>query len=376
MRIFSLNEVGVISFIQSIILFISFSQIGLLNGGYRQVSKSDSHISRINDFIFSYNFYLLSGALISVFFIYFILDFRLNLLILSYSILAGFISVISNWINNLLIANQRINLLNKANLISLVFSFLCLLLVNISSLWSGILFVTSQSFILVFISLYLGSYKIRITALKKRTFKYIFFAGFTPYLINIIGSFFLLFEKWMIAADLGVRDLGTYYMVGVYSVFFQLVPGALNNIEFSAALRSFNKHDNTFETFNILNSYFLKLTAYIILVGFITYFLAETIVAYFLPQYISSIHLIKIVFWGLALITIVQPIALVFQIKLKYRAIVSIYLVAIFLALFAYYLFTFNEESNLETYAFINLFFNALVAILFCFLFFWKSKKK
>jgi O-antigen/teichoic acid export membrane protein len=372
MRMLSLSEMGIISFIQSIIVFVSFFQIGLLNGGYRLVSKLDLHLRRINDFIFSYIFYLLWVAIILVLPIYFLFDFSFDLFILIYSIVAGFITIISNWVTNLLIANQKIDFLNKANLISLASSFLCLFLIKISPLWSGILFITSQSFFLVFVGLYLGGYKFRITYLNKRTFKYIFLVGFTPFLINMIGSFFLLFEKWLITADLGINSLGKYYLVGVYSTLFQLVPSALNNLEFPNATRTLGRGMNSLMMLKEFKLYFLKLFIYVIVAGILTYTLTFFVIDYFLPQYKSSVYLIKIVYWGLALTTISQPINLVFQVKYEYKKTLSVYLVSILFAFVAYYIFTFKDTTNLETYAYISLFFNIVVGINFC-LFFWKS---
>jgi O-antigen/teichoic acid export membrane protein len=366
MRILTLDEVGTISFVQSIIMVVSFSQLGLLNGGYRLISKSDTYVRQINNFIFSYNFYLLCGALTLIYPIYFIFNFSFDLIIFTYSILVGFISVVSNWVTNLLIADQKISLLNKTNLISLASSFLCLLLINVSSLWAGILFVTSQSFIIIFIGIYFGGYQIGITHIKKRTFRYILLSGFTPYLINILGGVVLIFEKWIIAYDLGMIDLGSYFIVGVYSTFFYLLPGALNNLEFPTAMRLFNKKSSTFEMLNKYKSYFFKLLIYVIIAGLITYFLAELVLKYLLPKYLIAIPLIKIVYWGLALITLIQPITLILQVQLKYNTILSVYIISLFLVLIGYYFFSFKDYSTLRVYASLNLFFNSIVAVSFC----------
>lgn len=369
MRLLDVREVGVISLVQSIIMIVSFSQIGLLNGAYRIISKSESHLKRINDFIFSYNFYILLIAIVLIYPICLVLNIKDELTILIYTVIAGIISVLSNWMSNLLIASQKIKLLNNVNLISTGLSFLSLVLINHSSLWAGILLVTLQPFILVFVAINIGKYKITITRLNKRTFKYVFSAGFIPYLINIIGSLFLLIEKWLITLDLGVEFLGQYFLVGMYSTFFLLVPSALNNLEFPKSLRSFKNNIPHFQMVNSLKFYFFKLLTYVIFVGVFTYFLAPLIIEFILPKYLESVYLLKIVYWGLAFLTLVQPIMLIIQVKLEYKAMFLIYIISIVLTLFIYYLFVFNSKTSLATYAYINVFFNILVSLFFCFLF-------
>jgi O-antigen/teichoic acid export membrane protein len=366
MKVLDLRDVGVISLVQSIVMIVSFSQIGLLNGAYRLISKSESHLKRINDFIFSYNFYLLCIIIILVYPICLLLNIKDQLMILIYSSIAGIISIVSNWMSNLLIANQKIALLNRVNLISSFASFLSLLLVKYSSLWAGILLVTSQPFIIVAYAIIIGKYEISISSLNKRTFNYIFSVGFIPYLINIIGSLFLLIEKWLITLDLGVHFLGKYYLVGMYSTFFLLVPSALNNLEFSKSIRSFSSNLTYAQILISFKSYFLKLLIYIILAGLLSYFLAPFVIGLILPKYLESVYLIRIVYWGLASLTLVQPIILVIQIKFQYKSMLSIYIGSILLTLLVYYMFTFNFSTNLTNYAYINLFFNLLVSALFC----------
>ena len=368
MRLLNVREVGVISLVQSIIMLVSFSQIGLLNGAYRIISKSESHLNRINDFIFSYNFYVFLVSIVLIYPICLLLNIKDELIILIYTLIAGFVSVLSNWMSNLLIASQKIKLLNNANLISTGLSFLSLVIINYSSLWAGILLVTLQPFILIFVAINVGKYKITMTSFNKRTFKFLFSAGFIPYLINIIGSFFLLIEKWLITLDLGVEFLGQYFLVGMYSTFFLLIPGALNNLEFPKSMRTFRSNITYVQMLNSLNFYFFKLITYVIFVGAFTYFIAPLIIEFILPKYLESVYLLKIVYWGLAFLTLVQPLMLIIEVKLEYKAMIIIYIISISLTLIIYYLFAFNSKTSLATYAYINVFFNILVSLFFCFL--------
>lgn len=372
MKLFPISQVGTISFMQSVIMFISFTQLGLLNGGYRLIAKSDSHLRRINNFIFSYNFYLLICSLLVILIVYFLLSLDINIYIFIYSVIAGFIAILSNWISNLLIADQKIEILNKVNIYSLSLSFLCLILFPFSSLWAAILFVTSQSFILISFSLYFGGYKFELQILDKRTFIYILTIGFTPFLLNILGSIYLLFERWLISADLGIESLGNYYLVAAYTIFFQILPGALNNLEFPDAMRSFKKQTDPIVILKGLKSYFFKLLLYSALTGVLTFFLAEHLVKYFLPQYLNSVLYIKIVYCGLAMITLSQPMMLVFQIKLQYKNLIWIYFLSTFLICIFYYFYSFKSDTSLETYAYINLVYNFIVSF-FSVIFFYLS---
>lgn len=364
-------EVGMISLVQSIIMFTSFTQMGTLNGAYRLVSKSGRYINRINQFIFSYNFHVLMIGLILIYPLSIILNITNQLTVIAYAIIAGVFSIVSNWLSNLLVADQKISKLNLVNIISISCSFLCLLIYNFSSLWSGILLVTSQSFILVITAIYAGNYKVTISKLSKRTFKYIVGVGFLPFLINIIGVFFNLIEKWFIVADLGVNSLGQYYIVGLYSTFFLLIPGALNNLEFPIAVRNLNFELGPIQRLMAYKFYFLKLIFYIIFVGFATYFLMDIIIPYLLPNYVESIYLLKIIFWGLAAVTIVQPITLIIQVNLEYKTMFFIYAISIILTLMLYFINSSNRNNNLIHYAQINLFFNSIVAFFYCSVYFF-----
>jgi O-antigen/teichoic acid export membrane protein len=364
MKIFPVFEVGILSFVQSIIMFIGFTQLGLLNGGYRIISKSATQLYRINNYIFSYIIYLLFTSLLIIVTFNSLVSSYFDLFILLYAVFAAYVGVFSNWLANLLIADQKVAMLNKVNILSLVFSFLSLAIYPISSLWSGILFVTSQSIALVIFCLKYSGYKFSIRPLDKRTGFYILKVGFVPYILNILGTAYILLERWMISADLGIKSLGIYYLVFAYTTFYQIIPAALNNLEFPAAIRVYNKNTSGMQIVKGMNFYFIKLLSYTVLTGFFTYFVAEAIVLNFIPQYLGAIPLIKIIYWGLASVTLVQPLMVVFQVKLEYNKLIGVYICSSIFILLCFWFFSFKRDTSLMTYASLNLLNNLFIASL------------
>ena len=376
MRIFPLKDIGIVSFMQSIIMLIGFTQLGLLNGGYRLISKSNNQSERINSFIFSYNSYLFILVVVVVLMIDALFGIKYELSLVYFSILAAFVTVLANWVSNLYIAEQKLGLLNKLNVISLFVSFLPLIFFQISSIWSGIMFVTSQSFIFILFAFYWGKYKFYFMRLDRRMFVYILSVGFVPFLLNIVGGVFMLFERWIIKEDLGVESLGSYYLVFAYTMFFQIVPTALNNIVFPVALRSTNKKTESYLMVAQFKSYFIKLVGYSIIMGFLTYFLSEPLIQIFLPQYLSSIGLVKIVFWGLLILNLSQPFMLIFQIKMDFKKLLLVYALASIITLICYYILVFRQSQQLEVYASLNCLNNVLISLIaFCVFYFAKIRK-
>ena len=363
MRIFPLKDIGSVSFIQSIIMLIGFTQLGLLNGGYRLISKSNNQTKRINSFIFSYNSYLFIIVVLVVLMIDSLFGIKYEISLVYFSILAAFVTVLANWVSNVYIAEQKLSLLNKLNVISLFVSFFSLIIFQISSIWSGILFVTSQSFVFIIFAFYWGKYKFYFMRLDRRTFVYILSVGFIPFLLNIVGGVFMLFERWIIKKDLGEESLGSYYLVFAYTMFFQIVPTALNNIVFPNALRSMNKKTESYIMVAEFKSYFIKLLGYSIIMGFLTYFLSGPLIQIFLPQYLSSIRLIKIVFWGLFILNLSQPYMLIFQIKMDFKKLLLVYTLASIITLLYYYLLVFRQSQQLEVYASLNCLNNVLISL-------------
>ena len=65
MRWLDNNELGIISLVQTVMLFLSLFQIGLVNGGYRifALDKAEQQLD-INNVLFSY-FALLTGVVLT-----------------------------------------------------------------------------------------------------------------------------------------------------------------------------------------------------------------------------------------------------------------------------------------------------------------------
>ena len=133
MRWLGLEELGVISLVQTVIQFIGLFQFGLINGGYRMFSlnKAQDRV-RVNNLLFTIFIILFFVFL----FIWIILFTTGNSLIvdndlLLVAIFAGSLTLVSNWLNNTLIGKQRLVEINRINIIIIYIYFFLLKILSV-----------------------------------------------------------------------------------------------------------------------------------------------------------------------------------------------------------------------------------------------------
>ena len=155
MHVLDLRELGVISLVQTIFMFIGLLQIGLLNGGYRIISlgKKDQ-LEKANNTLFSYIALLgIPGLAFCILASHFDWIEDLSLPLLLISVFFGVFTLVNNWLHNALIGEQRLSEANKLNVISFGASMLSLPVAYFTGFWGGILVITIQPLLFVLICL-------------------------------------------------------------------------------------------------------------------------------------------------------------------------------------------------------------------------------
>lgn len=231
MRVMDMRELGIISLIQTCIMFIGLLQFGFLNGGYRVFAyKKTSDQTKVNNILFSL-FGVIALALLLIWIILSVLDIELLIsreyLILTF--IAGLFTLISTWLTNTMTVKKMIKDINIRNLISGIISIALIPLVYIYGIMGGIISIMMQPIVFVVLALLMHkSLRPDSICFDRKEIKYILSLGFVPFMIGIFTIVNIQIERWSIAYILNVEELGNFYLVFIFSSLFVLVPTSIN----------------------------------------------------------------------------------------------------------------------------------------------------
>jgi len=120
--------------------------MGLLNGGYRIVSLGKTEeIEKTNNTIYTYVAMLLPlGIIFCLLSSYYgwLKDFTLTLLLIS--VVFGIFTLLNNWCQNMLIGEQKLGEVNRANIVSFSMSVLTLPLAYWIGFWGAMVVIMIQ----------------------------------------------------------------------------------------------------------------------------------------------------------------------------------------------------------------------------------------
>ena len=321
MRYLDLKELGIISLVQTIFMFIGLLQMGLLNGGYRIVSLGKiDEMEKTNNTIYSYLTLLLPIGLLFCFLsahYNWIEDLSQTLLIIS--VVFGIFTLLNNWYQNMLIGEQKLSEVNLLNIVSFASSALMLPLAFLYGFWGAMMVIMIQPLAFVGIGV------IRNKELRPTGFdidilyiKYILGFGFIPFLSGIFILIYLQVERWSINQVLGVEALGSFYLVFLYVSLFQLVPTSLNSILFPKGVKSYaEKRYNDFK--RVVKYYYLAIIGYGVLITIVTFLLLEPMVSLVFPNHIPGVTFVYIILPGLIMTSLIDPIGLILNSSVRLR---------------------------------------------------------
>ncbi len=374
MDVLSKRELGYIAIFQSIIVIVGFLQIGTITGGYRLVSFSKDRYKSANNAVITFLMLLLLFTIIGIMLYSTIYGWNWFLIIGTF---VGFASLFTNWWANLQIGlgrNKRLSILTFA---SVLISLTCIPLLYVNSLYGAIALLGLQPISFILLSyIFNRDFEFEISIKSYPYIKLIIRFGFVPFFVGILYYISQQAERWVIGYSLGIESLGEYYLVFLFTTVFLVVPSALGAINFPKSMKLFrNSQENKKSFFELFGLYYLELSIYILVTFIGTYFVLPILVEQFLPEHIIGISYVKIVFWGLCIYTLVDPITFVLNAKLHYKELVIIYTVSLIASLSSYlYLYT-NQLSSLRNFAFVNVIFLVCVALGYIVYFRLKGKK-
>lgn len=313
MRYLDLRELGVISLVQTIFMFIGLLQMGLLNGGYRIVSlgKKDE-MDKTNNTIYTYLLTLIPIGLVFCFLSsYFQWIKDLSLILLLISVVFGIFTLLNNWYQNMLIGEQKLSEVNLSNVVSYSLSALMLPLAFLFGFWGAMLVIMIQPVVFVGLSM-IRNRELCPTRLLYdiKYIRYILSFGFIPFLGGIFTILYLQLERWSINQVLGVEALGSFYLVFLYVSLYQLVPNSLNSIFFPKGVKSYAEK-RYYDFKRIIKYYYLAILGYGVLIAIITLLFLEPFVAIVFPNHLPGVSYVFIILPGLILMSLVDPIGLI-----------------------------------------------------------------
>lgn len=315
MRRLGMDDLGQVALAQTIIMFVSFLQIGFINGGYRiYASHIPEENERVNNLIitfFSIMGILLLGA--AMFSGGIACRLGIKFVTIIFGIAAGLATLITTWMNNCLIADGKLGLSNSFNFTSAGISLVLVLLPKVVTLefalWS-LLLQPSIAVILVLITRQSARPTGVLFSLKVA--KKILSLGLIPFFAGIIALFNFQLERWMITSVLGAEVLGKFYLVIIYNTIFIMIPASLLNIYFPTAIREYEL-GHQFEFHSILKTHAKNLLWYIIVAIGITILFMKGSIAIFLPKFSTTIHLVYLALPGLIVVTLCDVVSLYYN---------------------------------------------------------------
>lgn len=371
------NELGIISLVQTIMMFLGLFQLGLLNGGYRIFALDKVEEQKaINNVLFSY-FALILGIVLLFWLTLVTTDTTLiinNSLMLA-ALMCGVVSLMMNWLTNTLIGKRLIKDINYINLISATISLTLLPIISIWGMIGAVVVLFAQP--IIFVGTTLIKHKdLRPTGwnFNLKLIKYILSFGFIPFLAGIFVMINIQIERWSIADILGIEALGQFYLVFLFNALFMLVPSSLSSLFFPKSIKAYEERNMPFFKLN-LKRYTFILCGYLLIVLLLSVFLLQPIIDFAFPQHTGNTVYVFYFLPGLIAYTLCDPIGLVMNSAVRLRPMLIAGLLSCVLNVSLIVLAKQFDLFSLTTMTIIKNIVN--VSILACYLvFFFRSYRK
>lgn len=304
--VFGLADVGQIALMQTIVMLVGFAQGGLISGAFILWAGGDRALNTQMAGVLFFGKLLLAMLITA------------GLLVCGADVLAptvapetlviglaaGVATLASNWLNNALIADQKLRQSNLINIVAVSLSLgLALVTLLAQELWLALAAIAVQP-ALVALSALLTERGVRPASLlpDRATVAKMLAVGVHPFIGSLAVLAIYQVERWSITWILGPEALGRYYIVILYLTFFLLGPVALANISFPKAIRAVDSGD--LDGFRqIRRRHMLELGIYALAALLTKLALLGPVLSLALPQFAGSEPLVYLAFLaGLAFV--------------------------------------------------------------------------
>jgi O-antigen/teichoic acid export membrane protein len=238
---------------------------------------------------------------------------------------AGVLTLLRNWLANHMTARVMLKRLNRATLVSGAASVLALLAVPWSPLGACVASIVVQP--LAFLALAFWSepsLRPRSLSWHRPLLRQIVASGFVVFLTGALLQFNAQVERWYVAGALGLEALGHLYLAILFVTLFQLVPNSLDGLMLPRLVAAHEAHDDN-RLQRELRIFFAALLGYSAAAIALMALLAEPLLAAVLPKHVPDLHYVWIVAPGLVLLTVAGPLAIAFNVLVRYRTFLVAY---------------------------------------------------
>ena len=348
LKTLDLEALGLVTLSQTVVITISLLQLGTVTGGYRLFSyKKEFGRKAVNSAVLVF-FILLSILLITgSFFVKLLFQPEIDTLLILFFTVIGIISLYANWVNCKILGIKNIALLNKAQLVSALVSFVVTGFAFYFGLWAVFLGIILQPIILILV-IYIADPSLRpvyhFKSFKKIILKVISL-GFIPSLTTALNYFNSQMGRWVITISLGTIILGKTFLVSLFISMVSVFPGAVSNLFFPSIIEKFEKNLKD-ELIESLKRQFLVLFVYFSGVTVFTLLLSKVLVAYFFPDHLDSVYLIYAIIPSVIFLNLSGPAIIFFNAAKKFYQILvgSILSVFVYIILLMVYMAFFRTE--------------------------------
>ena len=317
---------GTVTLVQTVVLFVSTLQLGMLQGGYRLLCNGESEDrTAINNLLYALFAALTLLAIVGSAAAMLTGSSPAFVLLGLCGASIGVLTLNRNWIANQLIAMQSLSLLNRLTLWASILSLLPLLAAPVAPLEAVVISLALQPLLFVGFAL-AGTRGIRPTALRfdRPLASRIFAAGFTLFLAGMLLQANILVERWFVTSSLGIEVLGHLFLLTLYVSLFQLVPNALDAL-FLPRLVSANQVADNALVKATLRAFMGITVLYCAGIALVTVFAARPVLEMLLPGRAADLRYVFIALPGLILFTLSGPFAILFNTLIRYRALFAAY---------------------------------------------------
>ncbi len=320
MQALSYRELGLAALLQSIILLVGLTHFGLMNGAYRILCSSPpDEARRVNNLVFT-----LLGALGIVVVVIALTSLPFistgdAYLVVVLGALGGVMTLIRTWMSNHMIANGALTRLNRISFWSAMISLLPLALVPVAPLAACLSAIILQpiAFVVAVVLFERPVLPTRIETSWSLT-RSVFRVGFVIFLTGIFLQLNVQLERWYITGFLGIEALGHFYLAILFVTLFQMVPNALDQVFLPSIVRAHaSGQDDAVR--RGMRQLLLVETAYCAAAAIAVIALAYPLISWLLPKYIPDLRYVYLVAPGLILFTLASPLAVPFNVLIRYR---------------------------------------------------------
>lgn len=306
MNSLGLAEVGQIALMQTIVMLVGFAQGGLISGTFILWAGGDVVLNRrMADVLF------VGKAVLGVLLICGlaivgpdVLAPIVNPETLLIGLAAGLATLASTWMNNALVADQKLRQSNLLNVVAVLMSLgLAILTLETNSLMLALGAIALQPLLVALGAMLLDTLaRPRIVRPDPDTLRRMLAIGVRPFLGSLSLLLVYQIERWSIAGTMGPEALGRYFIVILYMTFFLLVPTALMNVNFPRASRALAAGET--DSFRqIIRRHMAELAIYAGLALLIKLALLSLVLDTFLPNFTGTESLVYLAFLnGLAML--------------------------------------------------------------------------